>query len=311
MPTLQRLQIQNPKSKIVMAVLTQERPTTPPPTEKVKTPWKKILMTLAIALVVLFCLAPILWQVLTSFKVNQDISAVPTVYFPTRYTLNHYIELFTRRPFWRYILNSAFVSITSTAIALAIGAPAAYALARLRLWGGKIILAGILIVTLFPGILLFLGLLEIIQKLHLGNNYLALIIPYTAINLPLTILVLRSFFEQLPKDLEDAAKVDGYNTWQMLVQILLPMTVPALVTTGILTFIFAWNEFIFALTFMTREGMKTIPVGAAQLGGASVFEIPYGPIAAATVIGTLPLVLLVLFFQQKIVQGLTAGAVKG
>ena len=272
---------------------------------------RKILLPLASVLVVIFCLAPVLWQVLTSFKVNEDIAAVPTKYFPSQYTLNHYIDLFTRRPFWRYIFNSAFVSIISTVLCLAIGAPAAYALARLRPWGEKAILASVLIVTLFPGILLFLGLLEIIQVLRLGNNYLALIIPYTAINLPLTILVLRSFFQQLPKDLEDAAKVDGYNTWQMLVQILLPMTVPALVTTGILTFIFAWNEFIFALTFMTREELKTIPVAAAQLGGASVFEIPYGPIAAATVVGTLPLVLLVLFFQRKIVQGLTAGAVKG
>lgn len=282
----------------------------PTPTSRLKL-GRKILLPLAVILVVLFCLAPVVWQVLTSFKVNEDIAAIPTVYFPTRYTLNHYTELFARRPFWRYILNSAFVSIISTALALAIGAPAAYALARLRPWGKRVILAGILIVTLFPYILLFLGLLEIIQALNLGNNYLALIVPYTAINLPLTILVLRSFFQQLPKDLEDAAKVDGYNTWQMLLQIVLPMTIPAIVTTGILTFIFAWNEYLFALTFITREDMKTIPVATAQLGGASVFEIPYGPIAAATVMATLPLVLLVLFFQRKIVQGLTAGAVKG
>ncbi|MEC4818306.1 MAG: carbohydrate ABC transporter permease [Scytonema sp. PMC 1069.18] len=272
---------------------------------------KRVLLWVAIALVLVFCLAPVLWQILTSFKLNQDISRVPTVYFPTRITFNHYTDLFTRRPFWRYILNSAFVSIVSTALALALGAPTAYALARLRPWGGSTILAGILIVTLFPGILLFLGLLEIIQALHLGNNYLALIIPYTAINLPLTILVLRSFFQQLPKDLEDSARIDGYNTLQMLLQILLPMTLPALVTTGILTFIFAWNEFIFALTFITQEEMKTIPVAAAQIGGSSVFEIPYGSIAAATVVGTLPLVLLVLFFQRKIIQGLTSGAVKG
>ena len=272
---------------------------------------KTILLWLAITFVVVFSLAPALWQLLTSFKLNEDISKLPTIYFPTRITLSHYTELFTRRPFWRYILNSAFVSILSTAFSLGIGAPAAYALARLRPKGQNIILAGILVVTLFPGILLFLGLLEIVQFLRLGNNYLALIIPYTAINLPLTILVLRSFFEQLPKDLEDSARVDGYNTWQTLTQIILPMTLPALVTTGILTFIFAWNEFIFALTFITREDMKTIPVAAAQLSGASTFEIPYGPIAAATVLGTLPLVLLVLFFQRKIVQGLTAGAVKG
>jgi multiple sugar transport system permease protein len=272
---------------------------------------RKILLFLAVLLVVVFCLAPVLWQVMTSFKLNQDISAIPVIYFPTQATLNHYIELFARRPFWRYICNSAFVAIASTVFSLAIGAPAAYALARLHLWGKNTILASILIVTLFPSILLLLGLLEIVQVLRLGNNYLSLIITYTAINLPLTILVLRSFFQQLPKDLEDAAKVDGYNTWQMLLQILLPLTLPALVTTGILTFIFAWNEFIFALTFITREDLKTIPVIAAQLGGASIFEIPYGPIAAATVVGTIPLVLLVLFFQRKIVQGLTAGAIKG
>ncbi|MEH2040797.1 carbohydrate ABC transporter permease [Nostoc sp.] len=294
-----------------MSVTPQPVPKTPKRTGGTKFSLKKILLFVIVVLIVLFSLAPALWQLLTSFKVNDDIAAVPTVYFPTRFTFNHYIELFTRRPFWRYIFNSAFVSITSTAVALAIGAPAAYALARLRPWGEKVILASILIVTLFPGILLFLGLLEIIQALKLGNNYLALIIPYTAINLPLTILVLKSFFEQLPKDLEDSARVDGYNTFQLLWQIVLPMTLPALVTTGILTFIFAWNEFIFALTFMTREELKTIPVAAAQLGGATIYEIPYGPIAAATVVGTLPLILLVLFFQRRIVQGLTAGAVKG
>ncbi|MBW4579251.1 MAG: carbohydrate ABC transporter permease [Tildeniella nuda ZEHNDER 1965/U140] len=265
----------------------------------------------AVVAIAIFCLAPILWQVLTSFKVNEDISAVPNVYLPTRLTLNHYIEIFSRRPFWRYILNSFVVSFISTIACLAIGSPAAYALARLRPLGGKIIQAGILLITLFPGILLLQGLLEIIQVLRLGNNYLALIIPYTAINLPLTILVMRSFYEQLPKDLEDAARVDGYSTLQMLVQIVMPITLPALVTTGILTFIFAWNEFIFALTFITEETMKTIPVASAQIGGASVFEIPYGPIAAATVVGTIPLVILVLIFQRQIVQGLTAGAVKG
>ncbi|MCC5667106.1 carbohydrate ABC transporter permease [Nostoc sp. CHAB 5784] len=294
-----------------MSVTPQAVPTTPRQTGKTKFSLKKILLPIIVVLVVIFSLAPALWQLLTSFKVNEDIAAVPTVYFPTRFTFNHYIELFTRRPFWRYIFNSAFVSITSTAVSLAIGAPAAYALARLRPWGERVILGGVLIVTLFPGILLFLGLLEIIQALRLGNNYLALIIPYTAINLPLTILVLRSFFQQLPKDLEDSARVDGHNTFQLLWQIVLPMTLPALVTTGILTFIFAWNEFIFALTFMTREELKTIPVAAAQLGGATIYEIPYGPIAAATVVGTLPLILLVLFFQRRIVQGLTAGAVKG
>ncbi|MGF1488320.1 MAG: carbohydrate ABC transporter permease [Prochloraceae cyanobacterium] len=280
-------------------------------TQKSAIDTKKIILWLGIILLLIFVLLPILWQILTSFKVNDEIQAVPNVYIPSEITLKHYIELFQRKPFIFYILNSALVSIVSTVLCLAIGSPAAYALARLKLPGEQIILGFVLIITLFPYVLLFLGLLEIIRYVGLGNNYLALIIPYTAINLPLTILVMRSFFQQLPKDLEDAAKIDGYKTIPMLLNIVLPMTVPALVTTGILTFIFAWNEYIFALTFITRETMKTIPVATAQLGGATVFEIPYGAIAAATILGTIPLVLLVLFFQRRIVQGLTAGAVKG
>jgi multiple sugar transport system permease protein len=273
--------------------------------------FKPVFLFLGVLFTVIFCLAPILWQILTSFKTNEAIASIPTIYFPSfnQLTLEHYISL--GLPFLQYVLNSAFVSFTSTLFCLAIGAPAAYTLARLRIPGENIILGFVLIVTLFPYVLLFLGLLEVVKFFGLGNNYLALIIPYTAINLPLTILVLRSFFQQLPKDLEDSAKVDGYNTVSMLLNIVLPMTTPALITTGILTFIFAWNEFIFALTFITRENLYTIPVAVAQLGGASVYEIPYGPIAAATIAGTLPLILLVLIFQRRIVQGITAGAVKG
>jgi multiple sugar transport system permease protein len=270
-----------------------------------------ILLWVGVILTIIFCLAPVLWQLLTSVKTNSAIQAIPTIYFPSfdQFTLEHYTQL--GLPFFRYVLNSAFVSFTSTALCLAIGAPAAYTLARLKLPGENIILSFVLIVSLFPYVLLFLGLLEVVKLLNLGNNYLALIIPYTAINLPLTLLILRSFFQQLPKDLEDSAKIDGYTTLSMLWYIVLPMTIPALITTGILTFIFAWNEFIFALTFITRESLYTIPVAVAQIGGSSVYEIPYGPMAAATVAGTLPLVILVLFFQKRIVQGITAGAVKG
>ncbi len=271
----------------------------------------RIILWVSVVLTVIFCLAPVLWQLLTSFKTNEAISAVPNVYFttPNQLTFDHYLSL--GWGFLRYIFNSAFVSIISTIICLGIGAPAAYVLARLKIPGENIILACVLIVSLFPYVLLFLGLLEIIRAIGLGNNYISLIIPYTGINLPLTILVLRSFFQQLPKDIEDSAKIDGYNTISMLWNIVLPLTIPALVTTGILTFIFAWNEFIFALTFITRSEMYTIPVAVAQIGGTSVFEIPYGPIAAATVTGTFPLVILVLIAQRRIVQGITAGAVKG
>ena len=278
-------------------------------TDKIK--FGRIALWVGVVLVVIFCLAPVLWQLLTSVKTNDAISAIPNVYFPApnQLTFEHYLSL--GWVFIRYVFNSAFVSIVSTVLCLGVGAPAAYTLARLRIPGEKIILGCVLIVSLFPYVLLFLGLLEVVKALGIGNNYLALIIPYTAINLPLTILVLRSFFQQLPKDLEDSAKIDGYNTVQMLLKIVMPLTIPALVTTGILTFIFAWNEFIFALTFITRQEMYTIPVAVAQIGSSSLYEIPYGPIAAATVAGTLPLVILVLAFQRRIVQGITAGAVKG
>ena len=272
---------------------------------------QRLGLWIAVGLIVLFSLAPILWQILTSLKTTADITAIPNVYFPQQLTLEHYASLFQRRPFLSYILNSAFVAMVSTLLCLLIGTPAAYALARLRLPAERIILTGVLIVTLFPYILLFLGLLELVRSFGLANNYLALIVPYTAINLPLTILVMRSFFQGLPSEIEDAARVEGYSIGQMLLQILLPLTGPALATTGILAFIAAWNEFIFALTFITRESMKTVPVAVAQLSGTDVFEIPYGALAAATVIGTLPLALLVLLFQRQIVQGLTAGAVKG
>ncbi len=273
--------------------------------------WYPIILAIGIIAIIIFTLAPILWQVLTSIKTNEDIAAIPNVYLPHKITLKHYLELFERRPFWLYIINSALVSIISTILCLIIGSPAAYGLARMKLRGETIILVLVAVVTLFPYALLFLGVLEIVKNLGLGNNYLALIIPYTAINMPLTILVMRSFFQQLPQDLEDAAKIDGYKTIPMLIEIILPMTLPALVTTGILAFIFAWNEYIFALTFITEETMKTIPVATAQLGGASLFDIPYGLIAAATILGTIPLIILVLIFQRRIVQGLTAGAVKG
>ncbi len=271
----------------------------------------KILLWVGVIFLIIFCLAPLFWQILTSFKTNGAIAKLPTVYLPNfnQLTFNHYTALGGK--FFRYMVNSVFVSLTSTIICLALGAPAAYTLARLKIRGENIILAFILIVSLFPYVLLFLGLLELVKFFGLGNNYLALIIPYTAINLPLTILVLRSFFQQLPKDLEDSAKIDGYNTIEMLLKIVLPITIPALVTTGILAFIFAWNEFIFALTFITKDSMQTIPVAISKIGGSSVFEIPYGPIAAATIVGTLPLVALVITFQKRIVQGITAGAVKG
>ncbi len=276
-----------------------------------KTSKEKLILWSGILFLIVFCLAPVLWQILTSFKINESIIKIPTVYFPhfDQLTINHYYSLGII--FLRYMVNSTIVALISTILCLAIGAPAAYTLSRLKIPGENIIIILILVVSLFPYVLLFFSLLEIVKFFNLGNNYLSLIIPYTAINLPLTILILRSFFLQLPKDLEDSARMDGYHTIPMLLKIILPLTTPALITTGILAFIFAWNEFIFALTFITKESLQTIPVAVAKIGGSSVFEIPYGPMAAATILGTLPLIVLVLTFQKRIIQGITAGAVKG
>ena len=234
----------------------------------------KFWLWLGILAILIFFLAPIGWQILTSVKLNRDISAIPNVYLPSEFTGDHYAQLFSRRPFLTYVFNSALVASISTVLCLVLGSPAAYALTRMNLPGEKLILTGILIITLFPYVLLFLGLLEIVKAVGLGNNYLALIIPYTAINLPLTILVMRSFFQQLPQDLEDAAKIDGYKTWGMLVNILLPMTLPALATTGILTFIFAWNEYIFALTFITEEAKKNYSCGYSPIGRCKSVRYP-------------------------------------
>lgn len=288
-------------------------PTVPDPPSAPALPWRSFVLGIAVLLTLLFSLGPPLWQVLTSLKTNAAITADPLVYVPGpgQITLDHYVSLFRDQGMQRYLLNSLLVASVSTGLCLGLGAPAAYALARLRLPGEQLLLTAVLVITLFPYIVLFMGLLDLVRLTGLANTYLALVVPYTALNLPLTILVMRSFFRQLPPDLEDAAKIDGYSTVQMLWHIVLPLTVPALVTTGILAFIFAWNEYLFALTFITRDGLKTVPVAAAQLGGTSLFEVPYGALAAATVVGTLPLVGLVLGFQRRIVQGLTAGAVKG
>ncbi|MFN5514483.1 MAG: carbohydrate ABC transporter permease [Cyanobacteriota bacterium] len=266
---------------------------------------------LGVTAVALFYLAPLLWQVLTSFKTNADIAALPLRYWPGHWTLEHYQELFQRRPMLSYFGNSFLVAALSALLSLAIGAPAAYSLSRENLPRRSLWLSLITLTAFFPYMFVFLGLLEWVRAWGLGDTYLALIVPYTAINLPLTILVLRSFFQQLPPDLEDAGRIDGYSPWGVLVKILLPLTLPALVAAGILAFIFAWNEYLLALSFISREALKTIPVATAAIAGSSLFETPYGPIAAATVLGSFPLVILVLFFQRRLTQGLTAGAVKG
>ncbi len=268
-------------------------------------------IALGVGVVVLFSLAPFLWQVVTSLKPSNEIFSRPVRYIPSHLDLSAYVKIFSRHPFARQILNSVFIACAGTFLCLFASSLASYALARLRLRGGRGFLLFLLFLSLFPPVVLIVPLYEMVSTFGLMNNYLALIIPYAALNVPFATWVLTSFFRQIPEALEDAAKVDGLSRLGILVRIILPLSAPALATTAILVFIFCWNEFLFALTFMTRATSRTVPVGIAMLSGAPQYEIPWDQISAATVLTTLPLVAFVVLSERRIVEGLTAGAVKG
>jgi multiple sugar transport system permease protein len=272
---------------------------------------KRLAFQILVWLFVAWCLAPFLWQVLTSLKTNKEIAAIPNVYIPQHVDGEHYRTLFDRKPFGRYLLNSFAVSGGATVICLFVSALAAYAVARLHLRGGKLLLLALVIIALFPPIIFFFPLYEMVRLTHTANNPIALVMPYVTFNLPFAILVLSSFFRSVPGDVEEAAKIDGLSRLQILFRIIMPLAAPALATTGILVFISCWNEFLLALTFMTRDTSKTVTAGVASLSGTSSYDIPWGPIAASVVVSTFPLILLVLIFQRRIIQGLTAGASKG
>lgn len=269
------------------------------------------LFALAVAAMLLWSLAPFLWQVVTSLKPPAEVVRMPPSYWPSAPSLESYARIFATRPFARYILNSLLVAGATTVLCSLAAAPAAYALSRLPVPGGAWAVRFILFVAIFPPTILVVPLFRLAQALGLLNNPLGLILPYTALNLPFAIWVLMTFFKQVPREVEEAAAVDGLSRWGTLWRIVLPLAAPAVATTGILVFIFSWNEFLLALTFMSRDSARTVPVGIAMLTGASTYEVPWDQISAAVVLTTLPVVGLVLAFQRRIVEGLTAGAVKG
>ena len=258
-----------------------------------------------------FSIAPFLWQFITSIKTGPEIAHRPVIWWPKEAVADNYVALFARRNFSAYLFNSFIVAATSTIVCLIIGSLAAYASAKLRMKGSKPLLVLMLSATLVPPIILLTPLYEMMRNVGLINTYLALILPYSAINLPFTILVLDFFFRQIPQDIVDAALIDGFSRLGLFQKIMIPLALPALATTAILVFIFCWNEFLFALTFITTDSYKTVPVAIAGLSGVtSTYEIPWGMISSAIIISTLPLVLVVFFFQRQILQGLTAGSIK-
>lgn len=255
-----------------------------------------------------FCLAPFLWQLLTSLKPTSEVGTLPPL-LPTRPVFDHYLAIFQHRPFGRFILNSVIVASLTTVSCLSIGSLAAFAIAKLQFRGRHLLLFAALSISMFPSIATVSPLYLLIRVFGWRDTYAGLVVPYTTFALPLAIWILWSVFREIPDDLYLAALVDGCTPFQVFVRIFVPLAAPGIGTAAILVFIFAWNEFLYALTFTSTETMRTIPVAIALFPG--LHEIPWGEMAAATVVVTTPLILLVFLFQRHIVSGLTAGSVKG
>lgn len=299
-------------------------------------PLTRILVAIGTVLLIANGTFPLIWMVLTSLKDENELIRTPITYLPADPTFSNYVQVFEQLPFARFMLNSAIVSVSATIVCVVIAALAGYALGRLNMPFRRGILTAIVITSMFPALVLlvplyrvFLGaeipvITQLANLLHalgmtfmpvdlggpnLLNTYWALIIPYVALSLPIATLILTSFFQLIPKDLESAALVDGCTRVQTLIRVIAPVSAPGIVTAGIIIFVNSWNEFLLALNFNTSMSMRTVPVGITMYQGE--FAFPWAVISAAITIGVLPLVVLILVFQQKIIAGLTAGGVKG
>ncbi len=266
---------------------------------------------LLVAFIVVYTIFPFYWAIISSLTPASDLYLTPVSFWPRRLTFEHYERVLTQGSFLRALLNSAVVSLSVVVLALFFGTVGAYALGRLQFRGRTIILYLILSMTMFPGVAIIGSLFTMVRTLEIYNTLWALIITYLSFSLPFTIWVLTNFFKAMPGELEEAALVDGATPMRALWQILLPMAVPGMVTTGLLAFIGAWSEFLFALTFTLDESARTVQVAISQFSGATQYELPFAPRMAAAVIVTVPLLVGVLLVQRRIISGLTAGAVKG
>ena len=269
----------------------------------------KLAFALLVTVIVLYAVFPFYYAIVSSMKPASQLFRVD--YFPSQWYWGNYVSVFREQPFATNILNSVLVATSVVALSLLLGVTAAYALARIRFKGRSLLLATILGVSMFPQVAVLSGMYSLIKALGLYNKLPALSLSYMLFTLPFTVWLLTTFMRGLPQELEDAAIMDGATPWVIVTRIFIPLMWPAMVTTGLLAFIAAWNEFLFALTFTLTEDVRTVPVAIALISGASEHELPWGNIMAASVIVTVPVVALVLIFQRRIVSGLTAGAVKG
>jgi multiple sugar transport system permease protein len=269
---------------------------------------EKALFSLATVLIVGLSLLPFLWFVNTSLKTELEVTSIPPVLVPEG-SLHSYRSSIEHYDLLHFLGNSALVAGSVTVVTIMLSILAGYALARLKMRRKGLILGGLLVVSMFPQISIAGPVWRILQGLGWLNSYQGLIFPYVTLTLPLGIWILASFFKELPAELEDAARVDGCSHVQLLFKVIIPLAAPGVFTAAILVFIYAWNEFFFALLIMTEQGYQTLPVGIALFQGQ--YTLPWGEIAAASTVATIPLVLVVFLFQRRIVSGLSAGAVKG
>jgi len=273
----------------------------------------KLPFWLLIALIFIYALFPFYWAVRSAFTPEADLFTRPLGYFPAHPTLDNFREALSTDFFQRALLNSTIVASSVTVISLAIGSLAAFALGRFRFHGRSFVMYLMLSMTIFPQIAILGALYTMINDFHLYDRLGALVFSYLIFTLPFTVWVLTSFMRALPADLEEAAYVDGATPFQVFYKVLLPLIAPGLVTTGLLAFIAAWNEYLYALSFVQTPQHYTVPIAITSFVGksGSSFNVPWGQIMAATVIVTLPLIAATLVLQRRILAGLTAGAVKG
>ena len=277
----------------------------------------RIFFWILIAVILVYTLFPFYWAIVSSLSPDADLFNTPARYWPAKIDWSHYQYVLQNNDFMKALLNSAIVSVSTVVISLALGAFAAYALGRFQFRGRTIALYLILSMTMFPAVAILGSLFLMVRGdwfLHTPNLYntkTALVVTYLTFTLPFTVWVLTNFFKAMPGELEEAALVDGASPFRVFWQILLPLALPGLVTTGLLAFIAAWNEFLYALTFTNDNSARTVQVAIANFSGRTQYELPYGNKMAAAVLVTLPLIALVLIFQRKILAGLTSGAVKG
>jgi len=276
------------------------------------TPGSRIGWSVAIAIVMFYALVPVLWLVSLSLKTPATVS--DRKFLPQETTFDNYTTLFSGgldSPLLRPLINSVSIALIATIIAVTLASFTAYAIARLDFPGKTVILAGALAIAMFPPISVVGPLFDMWRALGLYDTYLGLIIPYLTFSLPLAIYTLVAFFREIPWELEQAAQVDGATPWQAFRKVILPLAAPGVFTAAILVFIFAWNDFVFAITLTSSDSARTVPAALAFFTGESQFTAPTGNIAAAAVLVTIPIIVFVLIFQRRIVAGLTAGAVKG